>query len=119
MDRRPTGICSSHWPERMSGPSVGGGFRRATRSTLTRPYRYWLVAALIAALIYFAWGEITRTRGAQNVSFRPAKEACGNLGRSATAFIAIDGGRTVMSFIICMAATSTSTSGTTIPISPR
>ncbi len=47
---------------------------------LTRPYRYWLVAALIAALIYYAWGEITQTRGAQKVSFRPAEEACGTSG---------------------------------------
>lgn len=47
---------------------------------LTRPYRYWLIAMLLAALIYYAWGEITRTRGAQKVSFRPAEEACGTSG---------------------------------------
>lgn len=47
---------------------------------LASPNRYWLVAALVAALIYFAWGEITRTRGAQRVSFVPAEQACGASG---------------------------------------
>lgn len=47
---------------------------------LTRPYRYWLVAALIAALIYYAWGQITLTRGDQKVSFRPAEQACDAAG---------------------------------------
>lgn len=51
--------------------------RRAARLMMTRPYRYWLIAAIIAALIYYAWGEVTRTRGAQRVSFRPAEETCG------------------------------------------
>jgi hypothetical protein len=31
-------------------------------------------------LIYYVWGEITRTRAAQKLSFRPAKEACDNFG---------------------------------------
>lgn len=80
MDRHPTGICSSHWPERVSGSSAGGRLRRGAGAILTHPYRYWLVAGLIAALIYYAWGEITRTRGAQKVLFRPAEQACGTSG---------------------------------------
>lgn len=42
---------------------------------MTRPYRHWLIAAILAALIYYAWGEIMRMRGAQKVSFRPSEEA--------------------------------------------
>jgi hypothetical protein len=30
--------------------------------------------------MYYAWGEVTRTRGVQKVSFRPAAEACGTSG---------------------------------------
>lgn len=47
---------------------------------LKRPYRYWLVAAILIALLYFAWSQVTRTRGAQKVSFRPAEQACGTTG---------------------------------------
>lgn len=47
---------------------------------MTRPNRYWLIAAIVGVLIYYAWGEVTRTRGAQKVSFRPAEEACGTSG---------------------------------------
>ncbi|OWK31021.1 putative esterase [Sphingomonas dokdonensis] len=54
--------------------------RRAARLMMTRRYRYWLIAATVAALIYYGWGEITRTRGAQKVSIRPAEEACGTSG---------------------------------------
>lgn len=45
-----------------------------------RLYRYVFVAACIGALIYYAWGEITRTRGSQQVAFRPAEQACGTSG---------------------------------------
>jgi pimeloyl-ACP methyl ester carboxylesterase len=47
---------------------------------LKRPYRYWLVAAIIVLLLYYGWGEVTRTRGTQKVSFRPAREECGSSG---------------------------------------
>ena len=47
---------------------------------LTRPYRYWLMAILFAGLAYFAFTEITRTRGSQKVSFRPAAQTCGTAG---------------------------------------
>ena len=47
---------------------------------MTWPYRYWLIAALLVALIYYVWGEITRTRRAPKVSIRPSAEACGNSG---------------------------------------
>lgn len=47
---------------------------------LKRPYRYWLLAILVAALLYYAWTEITQTRGAQKISFRPAEQACGTTG---------------------------------------
>lgn len=57
-----------------------GRIRRGTRSLLKRPYRYWLLAFLLAVLGYYAWTEITRTRGAQNVSFRPATQTCGASG---------------------------------------
>ena len=51
-----------------------------TKSLLKRPHRYWLLALLLAALLYHAWSEITRTRGAQKVSFHPAQEACSAVG---------------------------------------
>ena len=52
----------------------------ASKLMVSRPYRYLLIAALVGALIYYAWGEITRTRGSQQVSFRPAEQACGASG---------------------------------------
>lgn len=48
---------------------------------LTRsPVRWLLIAALVVALLYYAWGELTRTRGAQKVAFRPAERSCGSSG---------------------------------------
>lgn len=64
----------------MSASTAANKLRRPVRLMMTRPYRYWLIAALLAALIYYAWGEVTRTRGAQKVSFRPAEETCGTSG---------------------------------------
>ena len=58
-----------------------GRLRRVAASMSRQPYRYWLVAAIVAALIYCAWGQITRTRGDQKVSFRPAAQVCGATGR--------------------------------------
>jgi len=64
----------------MSASIATSKLRRTVRLMMTRPYRYWFIAALLAALIYYAWGEVTRTRGAQKVSFRPAEESCGTSG---------------------------------------
>lgn len=64
----------------MSVSTAASKLRRAGRLMTTRRYRYWLIAALVAALIYYVWGEVTRTRGVQRVSFRPAEETCGAFG---------------------------------------
>jgi len=64
----------------MASPAPGSTFRRTVATMLAPPWRYWLVAALIAALLYYGWGEATRTRGAQRVSFRPAHQQCGASG---------------------------------------
>jgi len=59
---------------------MGNQRRTLIRLMLKRPYRYSLLAILVAALLYYAWTEITRTRGAQKISFRPAEQACGTTG---------------------------------------
>jgi pimeloyl-ACP methyl ester carboxylesterase len=64
----------------MSASTDTSKLRRAARLMMTRRYLYWLITAIIAALIYYAWGQVTRTRGAQKVSFRPAEEACDTSG---------------------------------------
>lgn len=64
----------------MSASTKTSKLRRAARLMMTRRYLYWLITAIIAALIYCAWGQVTRTRGAQKVSFRPAEEACDTSG---------------------------------------
>lgn len=64
----------------MSASDAGSKRRNLARSMLKRPYRYWLLAILLAVLIYYAWTEITRTRGDQKVSFVPAAQACGAAG---------------------------------------
>ncbi len=64
----------------MASPAIGGKLRRTASAMLAPPRRYWLVAALIAALLYYGWAEVTRTRGAQRVSFRPAHQQCGTSG---------------------------------------
>lgn len=47
---------------------------------LTRPPLRWLMVALVLALLYYGWGEVTRTRGDQKVTFRPAKQSCSSSG---------------------------------------
>ncbi|WP_201767520.1 alpha/beta hydrolase-fold protein [Sphingobium lactosutens] len=64
----------------MMSFAAWGRLYRWGRLLLARPYRKWVIAALVATLIYMLWGEVTRTRGAQRVSFRPAQEACGSAG---------------------------------------
>lgn len=64
----------------MSATTNASKDRRAARLMMARPYRYWLFTMIIVALMYYAWGEVTRTRGVQKVSFRPAAEACGTSG---------------------------------------
>lgn len=39
--------------------------------------RAFLIVAVLAALLYFAWSELTRVRGSQTVDFEPAKAECG------------------------------------------
>lgn len=51
---------------------------RTRRFVKTR--RYWLLFILLAGLAYYAWTEVTRTRGAQEVEFRPAAKACETSG---------------------------------------
>jgi Putative esterase len=43
--------------------------------------RYWLTALLAVFLLYMAWGELTRPRGAQEVSFDAAAASCAEQGR--------------------------------------
>jgi hypothetical protein len=76
----PTATSPSDWPDRMSATTNASKDRRAARLMMARPYRYWLFTMIIVALMYYAWGEVTRTRGVQKVSFRPAAEACGTSG---------------------------------------
>ena len=57
-----------------------GKLRSMAANMPRRPYRYWLVAALIATLLGYAWGQITQRRGNQVVSFRPATQTCGTDG---------------------------------------
>ncbi|MFN3944175.1 MAG: alpha/beta hydrolase-fold protein [Allosphingosinicella sp.] len=48
---------------------------------LKRARNRWLLAAvLVFVLFYLAWGEATRTRGAQKVAFDPAEHACASAG---------------------------------------
>lgn len=54
--------------------------RNIAKSMFQRPYRSWLFAILVAALTYYVWTEITKTRGDQKVTFRPAEQACGTTG---------------------------------------
>ena len=61
-------------------PVSGSRLWHAVERALARPARYWLLATLLAALTYWAWTSITRTRGNQKVSFQPAEEACGVVG---------------------------------------
>ena len=51
-----------------------------TMAILRRPYRHWLIAAVLIAGLYYGWGEITRSRGDQEVAFRPAEQSCGAAG---------------------------------------
>jgi S-formylglutathione hydrolase FrmB len=48
---------------------------------ITPPNRYWLIALLLVVAGNFAWSEITRTRGAQQVSYTPAEQTCGTVGQ--------------------------------------
>jgi pimeloyl-ACP methyl ester carboxylesterase len=64
----------------MSASDSSSKRSHATLWMLARPYRYWLIAILLAGLVYFAWTEITRTRGDQKISFRSAAQACGTVG---------------------------------------
>ena len=45
-----------------------------------RARRYWLLFILLIGLAYYAWGEVTKTRGAQVVEFQAASEQCATSG---------------------------------------
>jgi pimeloyl-ACP methyl ester carboxylesterase len=47
---------------------------------MRKPTRYWLPAAVILAMLYLAWVQITRVRGDQRVAFIPAAQQCGTDG---------------------------------------
>lgn len=64
----------------MAASEIGNRLGHTATMMIRRPYRYWLVAVVIAALIYYAWGQITQRRGDQAVSFRPAAQSCGGAG---------------------------------------
>lgn len=49
-------------------------------SKLRLSRRSMIALALLAALIYFGWTQLTRTRGAQRVAFQPAVRACDMVG---------------------------------------
>lgn len=64
----------------MTKPESVPKRRSFVKTMIKRPYRSWLLAILLAISSYYAWTEITRTRGAQKVSFRPAEQSCGTDG---------------------------------------
>lgn len=47
---------------------------------LSKRDRYLLAVVLLASLLWFGWSEVTRTRGSQVVTFRPAAQQCGSDG---------------------------------------
>ena len=47
---------------------------------LSKRDRYLLSIVLLASLLWFGWSEVTRTRGSQVVTFRPAAQRCGSDG---------------------------------------
>lgn len=65
----------------VSARRTADNLRRVTTTMLRRPYRYWLIAVLLLALAWYAWGQITRVRGDQRVAFHPADQTCGVAGR--------------------------------------
>ena len=73
-------IRSSERPNLLFVPEARRKLRRTAALMIRRPYRYWVVGAVIAALIYCAWGQITQRRGAQKVTFQPAAQTCGVAG---------------------------------------
>ncbi len=61
-------------------PNLSYELRRMTAFALRRPNRYWLIGALVVAMLYYAWGQVTQRRGNQVVAFRPATQSCGTDG---------------------------------------
>jgi pimeloyl-ACP methyl ester carboxylesterase len=64
----------------MLSSNTSSKLRPRAPSIFKGPYRSLLIAALLFVLFYFTWAELTRTRGNQKVSFRPATQACGTAG---------------------------------------
>ncbi|MDX2154062.1 MAG: alpha/beta hydrolase-fold protein [Bryobacteraceae bacterium] len=46
----------------------------------SRAYKYLIAALLVTLLLYYGYSELTRTRGAQKVSFVPAQRNCDTSG---------------------------------------
>ena len=61
-------------------PNRSNTLRHATALSVRRPNRYWLIGALIVAMLYYSWGQVAQRRGNQVAAFRPAKQSCGNDG---------------------------------------
>jgi pimeloyl-ACP methyl ester carboxylesterase len=64
----------------MFASDTSRAVRRVARSMLTHPFRYWLIAIILAGLAYLLWTEVQRKHGAQKVSFRRAAQFCGTVG---------------------------------------
>ena len=65
----------------MSASDTTGSRRRMAGTAISRPGRYWLLAILLAVMAWWAWTQITRTRGTQKVSFEVAAQECGTAGK--------------------------------------
>lgn len=61
-------------------PKSSTELRRVIAFFVQRPNRYWLIGALVVAILYYAWGQVTQRRGDQVVTFRPAAQSCGTDG---------------------------------------
>lgn len=60
----------------MSIFSLPRALRQAARALARPPYRYGVIAVVVAGLAHAGWTEITRTRGDQKVTFAPAERTC-------------------------------------------
>ena len=59
---------------------------------LSRTQRILLVACLVIAALYLAWGELTKVRGAQRVVFAPASVECASAGSARYCVYTAEGG---------------------------
>ena len=59
---------------------------------LTKNKRKLIVVCIICAALYFAWGELTKVRGAQSVGFAPAVVECGSFEKARYCIYTAEGG---------------------------